>query len=119
MGYRSVVITEHTGVAIPNWFKEKWDSQFSIPSIQGELVRSEFVGLPTTPIASLRESKGHDELIEDLQKVVAEDKEWSGDCLRMVMMHEDGKVNRINIYANKVVIEAPTDWEVAEELYGY
>ncbi len=119
MGYRASAITEHTGVAIPQWFKDKWDDQLSIPTYQGQWCKEDLIGKPRTPIAYLHERKWHDDLIEDLQKVVGEDKEWSGDKLQMIMMHEDGKVNRINIYADKVVIESPSDWEVVDDLHTY
>lgn len=119
MGYRAVAITEHTGITIPQWFKDEWGDQLSIPTYQGQMYKEEFIGKPRTPIAYTHERKWHDELIKDLQKVVAEDKEWSGDNLQMIMMHEDGKVNRITIYADKVVIESPTDWHAEDDLWQY
>ena len=119
MGYRAVAITEHTGVTIPQWFKDKWGDQLSIPSYQGQWYKEDLVGKPRTPIAYLHERKWHDDLIEDLQKVVAEDKEWFGDNLQMIMMHEDGKVNRLTIYADKTVIEDPTGWEEVDDVHQY
>ena len=119
MGYRAVAITEHTGVTIPQWFKDKWDDQLNTPVYKGEMFSAELVGTPRTPISYKWERKFHDDIIEDLQKVVAEDKEWSGEKLQMIMMHEDGKVNRINIYADKLVIEAPIEWEVVDEVHQY
>lgn len=119
MGYRASAITEHTGVTIPQWFKDKWDDQLSIPVYKGNMFAEKYIGIPRTPIAYLHERKYHDDIIEDLQKVVLEDKEWSGDKLQMIMMHEDGKVNRINIYAHKVIIEAPIDWEIVDDLWMY
>jgi hypothetical protein len=119
MGYRSVIITQHTGVTIPQWFAYKWGALFSVPTYDARFSMEKYAGKPRTPIASLSESKGHEEIIEDLKKVVAEDTEWTGDHLKMIVMHEDGKVNRLNIYADKVVIEAPTGWEVVEDVYNY
>lgn len=119
MGYRASAITEHTGVTIPQWFKDKWDKELNIPIYEGEMFRAEVIGNPRTPISYKYERKYHSEVIEDLQKVVAEDKEWSGDNLKMIMIHEDDKVNRISIYADKVIIEAPTEWEVVEDLWMY
>lgn len=119
MGYRAVAITEHTGVKVPQWFADKWGDLFSIPTFDSRFYDKKFAGKPRTPIASLSESKGHEEIIADLQKVVAEDTEWPGNCLQMIMMHEDGKVNRINIYADKVIIEDPTGWEEVDDVHQY
>ncbi len=119
MGYRASAITEHTGVTIPQWFKDKWGDQLNIPIFEGERYRPELIGTPRTPISYKWERKWHDDILEDLQKVVAEDKEWSGDKLQMVMMHEDGSVNRINIYADKIVIEAPTGWSVEDDVHQF
>lgn len=119
MGYRAVAITEHTGVEIPGWFKDKWGDQLSIPVYKGEFYKKDIIGKPRTPIAYTFERKWHDEVIEDLQKVVEQDKDWIGDCLQMIMMHEDGKVNRLTIYADKVVIEDPTGWEEVEDVHQY
>jgi len=115
MGYRAVAITEHTGVNIPHWFKDKWGGELNIhvfgPGIyEGDL---------STPISYKSERKWHDDIIEDLQKVVGEDKEWRGEKLQMIMMHEDGSVNRINIYADKVVIEAPDSWSTEEDWHQF
>ena len=118
MGYRASAITEQTGLNIPQWFKDKWDNELSIPVYEGSMFAKKYIGKPKTPIAYLYERKGHYDILEDLQKVVEQDKEWSGDNLQMVMMHEDGKVNRINIYANKLVIEAPTNWKEVHTLHG-
>lgn len=119
MGYRSVAITEHTGLAIPQWFADKWKDHLNIETYQGPWYSEKVLGKPRTPIASRDESKGYEDVIADLQKVVDEDKEWSGDSLQMIMMHEDGKVNRINIYADKVIIENPTGWEEVDEVHQY
>ncbi len=119
MGYRASAITEHTGLTIPQWFKEKWDDQLNIPLYEGEMYAEKYIGTPRTPISYKWERKWHDDIIEDLQKVVAEDEEWSGNSLKMIMMHEDGKVNRINIYKDKVVIEDPTEWEIVDQLHSY
>jgi hypothetical protein len=119
MGYRASAITEHTGVTIPQWFKDKWDVQLNIPVYEGEMFRKELIGAPRTPISYKWERKFHDDILKDLQKVVAEDTEWSGDKLMMIMMHEDGSVNRINIYADKVVIEAPASWSIEEDVHQY
>lgn len=119
MGYRASAITEHTGLNIPQWFSDKWKDQLSIPIYKGAWYKKEYIGRPRTPIAYLHERKYHHDILEDLQKCVAEDKEWSGDNLQMIMMHEDGKVNRISIYADKLVIENPTEWEVVDDLHYY
>lgn len=119
MGYRAVAITEHTGVTIPQWFMSKWKDQLNIETYQGDFFRPDLIGKPKTPISYRWERKFHDDIVEDLQKVVAEDKDWSGNRLQMIMMHEDGKVNRINIYADKVVIEAPTGWEEVEDVHQF
>lgn len=119
MGYRASAITEHTGVTIPQWFKDKWGEQLNIPVYDDELVRKEYIGKPRTPISYKWERKFHDDIINDLQKVVQEDTEWRGDCLMMIMMHEDNSVNRISIYRDKIVIEAPDSWSVEEDLHQF
>ena len=118
MGYRAVAITEHTGVTIPQWFKDKWDDQLNI-SKYGEMAMEKYRGKPRTPISYRWERKWHDDIIEDLQKVLIEDTEWSGTTLQMIMMHEDGAVNRINIYKDKVVVEAPDSWSIEEDLHQF
>lgn len=119
MGYRASAITEHTGVKITQWFKDKWDEQLNIPVYEGEMFRAEVIGQPRTPISYKYERKWHGDIIEDLQKVVAEDKGWMGEKLQMIMMHEDGSVNRVNIYADKVIIEAPTGWTTEEDVHQF
>jgi len=119
VGYRASAITEHTGVKITQWFKDKWDEQLNIPVYEGEMFRAEVIGQPRTPISYKYERKWHGDIIEDLQKVVAEDKGWMGEKLQMIMMHEDGSVNRVNIYADKVIIEAPTGWTTEEDVHQF
>ena len=117
MGFRSVGITEHTGVTIPQWFKDKWDDELNIPVYSPNVgYREELVGTPRTPISYKFERKWHDDIIEDLQKVVAEDVEWSGNKLDMVIMHEDSRINKVEIYRDKVVYLEPSEWEEVEEM---
>jgi hypothetical protein len=118
MGYRAVAITEDTGVTVPQWFMDKWTDQLNIGTY-GELGQKVLIGLPRTPISYRWERKWHDDILEDLQKVVAEDTEWSGKRLQMIMMHEDGAVNRINIYADKIIIEAPTGWSTEDYIHMF
>mgnify|MGYP003496103331 FL=1 len=119
MGYRASAITEHTGVTIPQWFKDRWEGQLSIPTYEGEMFSEEVRGTPRTPIAYRWERKWHDDIIEDLQRCLKEDTEWSGDKLMMIMMHECGSVNRISIYRDKVVIEAPSGWTIEDDLHQF
>lgn len=119
MGYRASAITEHTGVKIPQWFKDKWGEQLNVPVYEGEMYSADLIGIPRTPISYKYERKYHFDIISDLQKVVSEDKEWIGDNLQMIMMHEDGAVNRISIYADKVIIEAPTGWSIEDDLHNF
>lgn len=119
MGYRASAITEHTGITIPQWFKDRWSEELNIPTYEGEMFRKEVIGTPRTPISYKWELKYHNDKIQDLQRVVTEDKEWLGDKLMMIMIHEDNSVNRISIYADKVVIEAPTGWTIEENLHQF
>jgi len=118
MGHRAVAITEDIPLPLPQWFIDKWHEDVHIGEVRGN-GDPEKNGKPSLPIAYKYGRKYHEEFFEDLQKVIAEQDKLMDMGVQIVMMHEDGKLNRITIYADHITTESPRGWQSEAELWQY
>jgi len=92
MGYRSTFVTDDSGLKLPAWFVEKWQS----------LVY--FNEAKTLPISSKQEMKAYgawQEITTDLQRVLKEDED-SWRSIHFIFLHEDGATTQYHITAESV-----------------
>lgn len=91
MGFRSVLITDHYGHKLPEWFKEKYNEDFNF--LSGTLVSSK---------AEIKLYSG-DEFFQDYQKALAEtgilDNSFRVNC---VVLHEDGVITKVVISKKEI-----------------
>ena len=101
MGYRTTFVTEDIYLEIPDWFKKKW------PNLSyGDGARDRESGFP---IASTYERKFYegveDELFIDIARVLREHKEEYPKEVVIVLLHEDGEIDRVTVTADSVSLE--------------
>lgn len=108
MGFRSNLISEDTGLDLPNWFIEKYS----------EYKDFYFDSDKSVPFTLLKERKYYDNLAEkeifiDIQKVLKEST-WNGDKLVCVLIHECGGITRVEIWKDKIIGNEPTSWKTVD-----
>lgn len=107
MGYRTTFVTEDKYQAVPNWFYEKYKEIIQF----GEHKRAwdNPVDEPAFPLASKWERKfylgAEDELFIDLARVMQELDEKYSQTLSVVLMHEDGEIDRVLITPQKITLQ--------------
>lgn len=121
MGYRTTFVSEHIYVPMPQWFVDKWESSVHFYT-RPEGMYGGGAGDLTLPISSKFERKfysgAEDELFLDLAKVLREieDQEHIRD-IQLVLMHEDGYIDRVTITPSKVKIEGCLQYD-PEDCYN-
>lgn len=121
MGYRSTFVSEHNYVPLPEWFIEKWKDAVHF-QVRPEGLYGGGAGDLTFPISSKFERKfyssAEDELFIDIAKVLRElpEKEHKKDVV-LVLMHEDGEIDRVIITADKVVLQGSLKYD-PEDCYN-
>jgi len=104
MGYRSVFITEDRPIIWPEWFIKRWNICVNVDNSY-------------YPISSKYECKAYvtwTEIEEDIQKVL---KEVDIDKLRIVYLHEDGEITKVEIHQNNKYYARPATWYISNT-YG-
>lgn len=114
VGFRSVFITEDTGLDLPAWFLDKWREWWHFHEY--EVDGQKKLGLPCS---SKFEHKIYnlDGWHEDLQRVLRENTEsiYKDHKLVLVWLHECNGVSRVEITRDKIVWTEPTGWEIQED----
>lgn len=108
MGFRSNFIAEVSGYQIPEWFKEKYSEWSYFENGQ-------------SCFAQLWESKFYsdftkDERITDIQKMMIENTDWSGEGIVVVLLHECGGITRLQITKTDIVATEPTEWKKVDHV---
>lgn len=107
MGYRSTFVTEHIYIKFPDWFIEKWKDAVHF-QVRPEGLYGGGAGDLTLPISSKFERKfysgAEEPLFLDLARVLREHEEEI-DRLRLVIIHEDGEVDRVIVTPHKITLE--------------
>lgn len=101
MGFRSMVISEDTGLVLQDWFVEKWKTELN------------FTG--GSCFSTHREIKIRfflEDLILDLQKVIAENANFSG-LFKFIIFYENGNVARVTV-GKDVAGFAEAEWQECE-----
>src|SRR5436190_12529819 len=109
MGFRSTFITEDYGLALPQWFIDKWgDSAHFGETKNGDRL------VTVLPISSKYEAKTYGiwgDLPEDIQRVMQEDKTWGSDTRDMdivlIYLHECGGITRVEIHKDRILYSEP------------
>jgi len=89
MGYRCNLMTEEIYADIPKWFRDKYE------------YHDHYTFNENGPICSNSESKGHYELLEDLQKLV-KDEPICG-----VLLWEDTRITCFKVYSDRYEVDTP------------
>lgn len=106
MGYRSTFVTEDLYVELPDWFYEKYkdDINFGDHSVKYNPLLK-----PCFPLSSKWERKfyagAEDELFIDLAKVLRDNEDKWVKEVQLVLLHEDGEVDRVIITPDKVILQ--------------
>lgn len=113
MGFRSVLISEDTGLELPNWFMEKhswwlnFHPKYYLP-FSSKIERKEYQ---------------HDDLYADLQRVLGGPNTHELPHAReveLVWFHECGGITKVTITPSAVRFLEPTEWlEVDEVMHHY
>jgi hypothetical protein len=105
VGYRSTFVTEDVYFPLPDWFTEKWTS----------ISYGEMDGKPAFPIASKFERKFYsgveEELFTDLARVLKENDEDYPREIILVLLHEDGEIDRVIITGDKVKLQSSLKYQ--------
>ena len=108
MGYRTTFVSEEVYIKLPEWFTEKWDYSVHFHTRPDGLYGGG-AGDTTLPISSKQERKFHmgaqDELFIDLAKVLRETSDEWVKSIDIVMMHEDGMVDKVIVHPDRVVLQ--------------
>lgn len=109
MGYRTTFVSEHTYIKLPDWFIEKWKGSVHFHTREAGLYGGG-EGETTFPISSKWERKFYmgpeDELFIDLAQVLRECTEnYKPETLEIVLMHEDGMVDKVIVGHHKIVLQ--------------
>ena len=108
MGYRTTFVSEHLYIPIPDWFLEKYQDSVHF-YIRPAGLHGGGEGSLTFPISSQYERKfysgAEDELFLDIARVLRNSKEKLIRDINIVLMHEDGEVDRVIVEPNKVTLQ--------------
>jgi hypothetical protein len=111
MGYRSTFVTEDLYFLVPEWFVEKW------PNIH----YGEDDGKPAFPLAAKFERKfysgAEDELFIDIARVLKENPDNYPVEATLVLLHEDGEVDRVIISPDKITLQGSLKYD-PEDCYN-
>ena len=121
MGYRTTFVSEHIYVPLPEWFVDKYESSVHF-FIRPEGLFGGGAGDVTMPISSKYERKfyssAEEELFVDLARVLRGlDKDEHVNRIRIVLMHEDGEIDRVTITPEKVTIQGSLKFD-SEDCYN-
>lgn len=84
MGIRGKLLVEHTGIELPNEFVEKYKEEYYLGEYEGRYFLN---------IASKSETKGHSDILMDLEELL---KNSRGNVWAVVLWG-DGVINRYNL----------------------
>lgn len=102
MGYRGKLMVEHTGIELPQNFVEKYNKEYYIgKGLEG----SEKENTYYVNIASKYETKGHWDILQDLEDLL---KGESYDVYAVVLW-EDGRIDRHNLSTGEQETFLPKD----------
>jgi hypothetical protein len=85
MGYRGKLMVEHTGIELPNELVKKYEEDYYIA--KGEN------GKAYVNISSKNETKGHYEILSDLQDLL----KGNSFYVYAVILWEDGRIDKYNL----------------------
>ena len=112
MGYRTTFVTEDLYFVTPDWFNEKW------PNIS----YGECDDKKGFPLASTFERKFYagveDELFIDLARVMRENTERYPKEVTLVLLHEDGQVDKVIITPEKITLQGSLKFD-PEDCYNW
>ena len=119
MGYRTTFVSEHLYIPIPDWFLKKYQDSVHFYYDRPVEIYGGGEGKLTFPISSQYERKfysgAEDELFLDIAKVLRETNETLIKDINIVLMHEDGEVDRVVIEPNKVTLQRSLKYDQEDD----